>query len=207
MPLNPEKISRIAGMFVRGYSLDLISEWGLHNGWDRDEAKSVVAAKGWALDWSGRLQPRYLAQEKVSDVPPQAMGDAELERMIAVGVDHELVTIRRIAVKAQRACDDLRRALVLQEEKDAEEVANRRRTAAGRTAELADPGRIRHGTWGGYLMHRVHHIPVEGCGCDEARDAYRAEAVASKRNGVRRTPVDAVTPADAQTPVDAVRAS
>lgn len=186
MVLTPEKMERIAGMFVRGYPLDLISEWGVHDGWTRDEAKSVVEARGWSLDWSGRLARRYVERANTKAPAALSMGEAEVERMLAVGTDHEVVDIRRLAAKAQQACDALRRALVLQEEKDAEEVARRRALAAQRAAELADPSRINHGTWGGYLTHKVNNVPLTtGCGCQEACDAYQADASVkrSQRSG------------------------
>lgn len=175
MTLTPSRFERVVGMFARGYSLDMISEWGITGGgWTRDEAKSVVAAKGWALDWSGRLQQRYMSQAKIEKVPlkntAQSAAEADLERMLTVGTDHELVEIRRLAVKAQRALDELRRALIIQEEKDAQAVVEYRR-------RLKDPARINHGSWGGYLTHKMNKIPTTPeCGCEAARAAYVARS-------------------------------
>lgn len=135
--MKPEKAERIAEMLLKGFSLDLISEWGVRGGWTRDEVKSLINTKGWALDWEGRLQGRYRAEQAIKAVAYRAsMADANIEYMISVGMDHAEVEIRRLAVKAQRAADELRRALLIQEEKDAEEVARRRRV---RDAERANP--------------------------------------------------------------------
>lgn len=178
-PLTPEKVTKIEGMFVRGYSLDLISEWGVHQGWTREQAKAVVTERGWALDWSGRLQSRYRAQAAFDDLPERGdhlIGDADVERMLAVGVDHELPTIRQMAVKAQRAVDDLRRALVLQEQRDAEDAARQRLYEAERNASRRAVSAARHGTWGGYLTHKMNKTEV--CvPCGAARDAYKARSV------------------------------
>lgn len=124
---NPARASRIADMLTDGYSIDLISEWGLRSGWTRQDVKDVVAAKGWALDWEGRLQGRYRAQQAIEQVPCRSIADADSDRLIMVGMDHDQVDIKRQAVKAQRAVDELRRALLIQEQKDMENVVRRRR--------------------------------------------------------------------------------
>lgn len=173
-----DRADRIASMFLRGYSLDLISEWGVHNGWTREEAKAVVASRGWALDWSGRLQARYQAQAAFQGVPEKGtppIGDADTDRMLAVGADHELAPIRKLAVKAQRAVDELRRALVLQEQRDAEEAGRRRRYEVQRNERRRAEHASQHGTWGGYLSHRFNKTVV--CGpCEAARDDYKDRA-------------------------------
>lgn len=181
MALTPEKEKRIAQMFLRDWSLDRISEWGVNAGWTREDAKRVLADRGWALDWNGRLQARFRARElaataaPLKGLPRPSISECDLEHMLSVGTDHELVAIRRMAVKAQRALDELRRALVLQEEKDAEEVVRRRREEAQRAAEQADPKNWDHGKWGGYLQHKRHNVPV--CPpCQVACDNYRPQA-------------------------------
>lgn len=137
MALTDSKRQRIAEMLLKGFSLNLISEWGVNGGWTRQDVEGVIKVKGWALDWEGRLQGRYRGDQAIKAVAYRAsMADAQIEYMISVGMDHPEVEIRRFAVKAQRAADELRRALLIQEEKDAEEVARRRRV---RDAEQANP--------------------------------------------------------------------
>src|SRR5687768_4353724 len=126
MTLTPAKRDRIEGAFIRGYSLDLISEWGVHEGWTRDEARQVVADREWSLDWSGRLLDRYRPQAQIDRMAP-AGPQGDLEALLSVGLDHEQVAIRRAAVKAKVALDHLRNALVRQDERDAEEVVRLRR--------------------------------------------------------------------------------
>lgn len=179
MTVAPDKAGRIERMFVRGYSLDLISEWGIYQGWTREDARSVVAAKGWALDWSGRLQPRYRAQEAFQEVPERGAAPAgrepDLEALLSVGLDHEVATVKRLAVRAQRALDELRRALVLQEQRDAEEAARRRKYNAAQREQRRKDAANQHGTWGGYLTHRFHK--TDPCGpCLAARDEFRTKA-------------------------------
>jgi hypothetical protein len=162
MALTPEKVEKIAGMFVRGYGLDAVSEQGAYHGWSREDARAVVAMKEWALDWDGRLQQRYLSRERIPETTMSRLGIAEvdIERMIAVGTDSEVSAIRRQAVKAQREIDGLRRLLIIQEEKDAEEVASRRRERAAYDAERLDPSRREHGSWGTYLWEKINNLPV-----------------------------------------------
>ncbi len=137
MITEPRKIERIVKMLVDGWSLDRICEWGVRSGWKRSDVLEVIKAKGWALDWEGRLQGRYRGQQAIEAVAYRAsMNDAEIERLIQVGTDHPEVEIRRAAIKAQRYVDELRRVLVIQEVKDVEEVARRRRA---RDAEQPDP--------------------------------------------------------------------
>ena len=102
--LTMAKQVKIMGMFHAGFGLDYVSEQGVVEGWTRQQAKEIVAAEGYSLDWRGRLR----------DKRQSGLGDDD--ELIAAGLDHELVDIRRLAVKAQRARDDLRRALELQEE-------------------------------------------------------------------------------------------
>jgi hypothetical protein len=162
MALTPGKVESIVGMFVRGYGIDSISEQGVYQGWTRDDVKAVVAMKEWALDWDGRLQQRYLSRERIPEITASRLGiaEADVERMVAVGTDHEVGDIRRLAAKAQRGIDELRRALIIQEEKDAEEVARRRRERAAADAERLDPTRREHGTWGTYLWEKINNLDV-----------------------------------------------
>lgn len=157
-------------MFIQGYSLDLISEWGVHNGWTREEAKQIVEAKGWALDWSGRLQARYVAREKFGNVPLagalENIGDSSVEQMITVGNEHANREIRLAAVRAERALEDLRRILMLQEQKDAEAVAIQR--LADEQKRQEEIGNIKHGSWSGVISHSQYKTPLCDL-CDAAK--------------------------------------
>lgn len=190
MALTPEKKLRIERMFVRGYSLDMVSEWGVHQGWTREEARSVVEANGWALEWSGRLQARHRAQAAFQAVPERGSAPAtgrepDIEAMLSVGLDHEVATVKRLAVKAQRAVDELRRALVLQEARDAEEAARYRAYEANRRDQRREEAASQHGTWGGYLTHRFQK--TDACGpCLAARDAYKAQAGSQSREATNQ---------------------
>jgi len=47
-------------------------------------------------------------------------------------------------------------------------------------------GPIRHGTWAGYVAHKKHGIPIEGCGCQEAASRHgKAEHEAKMRDPER----------------------
>jgi hypothetical protein len=161
----------IKGMFLEGMTLDRISEEGVHRGWTRAEAQNVVRLNGWALDWTGRLQARYRTGAGKT-IPPS---EASVEEALAASLDHEEIHIRRLAVKAQNAIEALRSALAQQEERDA--------SAAEDMAFALDPASFRHGEWSGWITHVRRGIPVNGCGCDKARDR-RMQRLRDKRNGV-----------------------
>jgi len=114
--MRPGQDERIAHLFRRGHSLDLVSELGLLYGWTREEAKAVVAAQGWSLDWSGRLQLQHL-KGSVGAWPTVA--NAEAERLLNVGIDHEVPEIRKVAMTAERAVERLRAALLNNEQSGA----------------------------------------------------------------------------------------
>lgn len=114
--MRPGHEDRIAHLFKRGHSLDLIAELGVMYGWTRIEAKRVLAAKGWALDWTGRLQPHLMREAMPAGVP---LVDADPERLLNAGVDHESPEVRKAAASAERALERLRNALVVQEARDA----------------------------------------------------------------------------------------
>lgn len=118
--MRPGHDDRIAHLFKRGHSLDLVAELGLLYGWTRAEAKEVLADKGWALDWSGRLQERYMRRSIPGGTP---VAHADPERLLNVGIDHEIPEIRRAAQSAERALEKLRSALMRQEVIDAEKAA------------------------------------------------------------------------------------
>lgn len=119
--MRPGQQERIAHLFRRGFSLDLVSELGLTEGWTRDDAKAVLAELGWALDWSGRLQSRYM-----DDVPSwPSVAIAEPERLLNAGIDHESVYVRKAAVAVEKAIEKLRKAMLHQEQVDAAEAAAR----------------------------------------------------------------------------------
>lgn len=117
--MRPGQDERITHLFRRGYSLDLVSELGLLYGWTRAEAKAVVAAKGWALDWAGRLQQRFIKER----LNAPSVASADPERLLNAGVDHEDPDIRRAAHNAERMLEKLRNALMRREAKDAELAA------------------------------------------------------------------------------------
>lgn len=114
--LRPGQTERITHLFRRGYSLDLVSELGLANGWTREQARTVLAAQGWALDWTGRLQPQYL---KATVKGSPSIATADPERILNAGIDHENHEIRRIAQNTERMIERLRTALLDQERRDA----------------------------------------------------------------------------------------
>lgn len=118
--MRPGHEDRIAHLFKRGHSLDLVAELGLLYGWTRTEAKTVLLDKGWALDWSGRLQSRFMRQ---SMPPSPSVADADPERLLNAGVDHESIDVRKAALTAERALEKLRNALMAQEARDAEAAA------------------------------------------------------------------------------------
>jgi hypothetical protein len=175
--LDERKARAIEDMFREGHGLDLISEMGVHHGWTRDEARSVVGAKGWALDWAGRLQSRHLSPDK-----RRMVINNDIDHMLAVGIDHELIQIRRLAAKAQNAVDALRRALLHQEAVDAEEAALARKREAEHAAELGDPATWEHGTWGSFLRHGQYGVPV--CDACEAAAAEHRQEAHDRRVGI-----------------------
>jgi len=118
--LRPGQYERIVHLFRRGYSLDLVAELGLIHGWGREQAKAVVGEQGWALDWTGRLQPQYLASP-VTGSP--SIEKADPERVLNAGIDHENTSVRAVARKAERAIEHLRLALMAQERRDAATAA------------------------------------------------------------------------------------
>lgn len=118
--MRPGHEDRIAHLFKRGHSLDLIAELGLLYGWTRADALKVLRTKGWAMDWSGRLQQRFLAEPMPLGVP---VAKADPERLLNAGIDHEVPEIRKAAMSAERAIEKLRNALMIQEARDAELAA------------------------------------------------------------------------------------
>ena len=165
--MSTRKDERIVSLFQRGYSLDQISEYGVVSGWTREQAKQAAADAGLSLNWQGRIRT-------------DDDGCYDFEELVAAGLDHAVVDIRRLAVKAQRARDDLRRALELQEEKDAEEVARRRAAQEKAAAERADPSNWAHGTWSGFIAHKTYKVPT--CPeCEAAADEKRAAPGTSYR--------------------------
>jgi hypothetical protein len=119
--LRPGQAERIAHLFKRGHSLDLVSELGLLNGWTRQDAKDVVTMMGWSLDWSGRLHVGHIKGGMPKPWPSVAHADSE--RLLNAGIDHENPAIRKVALTAERAVEKLRAALMWQEQSDAENVA------------------------------------------------------------------------------------
>jgi hypothetical protein len=174
--MNTDGPRIIAQMFQQGFSLDAISERGLSSNckWTRLDATRVVRDNDWALDWSGRLQARFrlAASPVVADEKP-SIGEADLERMLAVGIDHEVHLIRTRARKASEALDSLRTALVEQEETDRRNAAKRAEIRAmeveQRQTQAAEE--INHGEWSGYRVHILNGIPL--CGPCEAAGALR----------------------------------
>lgn len=116
--VDPFLTERIASLFLRGFSLDLISELGVTYRWTRADAQAVCHARGWALDWSGRLQQLSLSQARFTTVAPRCMpnlSDATAEQMIEVGGDHRSATVRLAAERAGFAVLALRTELARQE--------------------------------------------------------------------------------------------
>lgn len=118
--MRPGHDTRITHLFRRGHSLDLVSELGLLYGWTRADARRVLAENGWALDWAGRLQPRFLKGALPGSGVLAAQADPE--RLLNAGIDHEDPVIRRIALNAERAIEKLRTALIHRENEDAHEA-------------------------------------------------------------------------------------
>jgi hypothetical protein len=190
--MNADDPARIAALFRRGYSLDRISEMGTcrDKGWTRADAQRVVRDNDWSLDWAGRLQARFRLPEDlpVSDITPTPVVEADLERMLAVGIDHEVFRIKQAARKAQDALDNLRDLLILQEKADAQAAAERAyvrqmkdEQAEQRRAEALD--NIDHGSWSGYRIHILNGIPL--CGPCEAAGAVQMMRVAEGRAASR----------------------
>jgi len=121
--MRPGQDARIAHLFHRGSSLDLVAELGLLYGWTRADAKAVLASHGWALTWNGRLQPQFM-REPMAKVGP-SIADADPERLLNAGVDHEVTDIRKAASAVERALEKLRMALLNQEQVDAANAAQR----------------------------------------------------------------------------------
>lgn len=115
--MRPGQEERILHLFARGHSLDLVCELGLLYGWTREEAKKTLAAHGWSLDWSGRLQSHHLHGSR--PVWP-TVAQADPERVLNAGIDHEDPDIRRVAVSAERSLERLRGALLRREQLDAQ---------------------------------------------------------------------------------------
>lgn len=119
--MRPGHTERIAHLFRRGNSMDLVCELGALYGWTRADAKQVLATHGWALTWNGRLQPQFM-RGNVTPVGP-SIADADPERLLNAGVDHEVADIRKAAAGVERALEKLRSALMRQEVIDAEKAA------------------------------------------------------------------------------------
>lgn len=119
--MRPGQDVRIAHLFRRGHSLDLVSELGLLYGWTREDAKTVLAMNGWALNWSGRLQPQYMRGAFPMGVE-SSVALADPERLLNAGIDHEVTEIRKAAVGVERALEKLRSALLRKEEHDARQA-------------------------------------------------------------------------------------
>lgn len=133
--MRPGQDARIAHLFRRGNSLDLVSELGLLYGWTRAEAKAVLIERGWALTWNGRLQPQFMREA----MPPErSIADAEPERLLNAGVDHEHSDIRRAAAGVERALEKLRTALLGQECADAEAARVRMETTVADVLRVLD---------------------------------------------------------------------
>jgi hypothetical protein len=123
--MRPGQDARITHLFKRGYSLDLVSEFGLLYGWTRSDAKAVLAAQGWALDWHGRLQVQFLRQDIPNTATTPSVAAADPELVLNAGIDHENGDIRRAAHAAERAIEKLRTLLMAQETLDAERAQDR----------------------------------------------------------------------------------
>jgi hypothetical protein len=108
---------RIVALFQRGYSMDLISELGVGR-WRRADVQSVVADRGWALDYSGRLQPQHMREASFDAVPLKhpAVEEACADRIIDAGIDHHDRHVATLARKASEAVEALRAELLLREE-------------------------------------------------------------------------------------------
>lgn len=139
--MRPGQEERILHLFTRGHSLDLVCELGALYGWTRAEAKAVLAKQGWSLDWSGRLQACHRTGNR--PVWP-TVAQADPERLLNAGIDHEDPDIRRVAVAAERAVERLRGALLRKERTDAEDAVARSLGAAlppsGAFGGMAGPG-------------------------------------------------------------------
>lgn len=119
--LRPGQRERILHLFRRGYSLDLVSELGVLNGWSRAAAKQVLADQGWALDWAGRLQWQF----RGGTMPVgETVSQADADHLLNVGIDHEDVNVRKTALMAERWMERLRSALVARERADAANAAS-----------------------------------------------------------------------------------
>lgn len=114
--MRPGHDARIAHLFRRGSSLDLVAELGALYGWTRADAKEVLADRGWALTWNGRLQPQFMREAMASD---PTIGEAEPERLLNAGIDHENIDVRKAARGVERALEKLRQELIAQEQRDA----------------------------------------------------------------------------------------
>lgn len=126
--MRPGHDDRITNLFRRGNSMDLICELGALYGWTRADAKAVLAEHGWALTWNGRLQPQFM-RGNVAPVGP-SIADADPERLLNAGVDHEVTDIRKAAIAVERALEKLRLALLAQERIDADAAARRQAAEA-----------------------------------------------------------------------------
>lgn len=135
------KPDRIANLFLRGYSVDLISELGIQEGWTRRDVKMVVTARCWALDFSGRLQPTYLKKDQLA--VQVCVLEAQMEEVLNVALDHESPIIRDKARVVQEAMDDLRVALLHEEEQEAVRAVRRARVSEDRGQDQQAPGYLR----------------------------------------------------------------
>lgn len=120
--MRPGHDARIAHLFRRGSSLDLVAELGALYGWTRADARTVLAQRGWALTWNGRLQPQFMREVMITE----SIADAEPERLLNAGTDHEIAEIRKAARGVERALEKLRCELIAQEQRDAEEASRQR---------------------------------------------------------------------------------
>ncbi len=184
--MKPEKAQRIARLFQDGWGLDRISELGLIDGWTRADARQVAIDRGWSLDWNGRLDPKFLGVEV--DQSQDVMD------MTQVGVDHEIPYIAELAKTCEKKIDQLRRALIRQEERDTEYSEDRERRRQEHVRRLhEEPRTITHGSWSGYQTHNMTGTPL--CGPCEAAGAVilaRAQEASARARSERHRAAEGV---------------
>jgi hypothetical protein len=133
---------RIAGLFRKGWTLDLICELGVTYGWTRRDVQAVVTRQSWELDWSGRLSQLDRYQERFAIVPekkPARVLPPDTERMIEEALHHESHAIRQQAMRAADAVHRL--ACVLGERVRRDELQARHEAEAKRQKGHSRPPR------------------------------------------------------------------
>lgn len=235
-PITDDAKAEIARLLLEGRRVSDVIAHGLtrgrENGWRRPHVVALITERGWSLDSDGRIPRRYRTQQippatalpgqappepprgRAVEFPPEGTvtegrGANSAAALIAVGKQHAVPAIVRLAERAEAVLDELVKALkddeqnavlrnrLAQLEAEAQALRSRlgvkkRGRPAGSTtrrepgkravtppADGAEDKPIKHGTWGGYRAESMRGI--EHCeACQVAKDEQVARMQAGR---------------------------